>query len=382
VTDPIEETARRIAELGHGALRRRLRPAFDHAAVTHAGRITIRRDELERMLEQAARRADAAIWRRALASVAMDELDIGLFEALEHPAVIRAQEMVGAPALDRAVFSALPDPRAEDDAEALTEVEDVSKVEALPEPEDVLKVEPGVEAPTELPAPPDELDARAEPKASPEPAAEAVDQTKPEALVEAELLPEPVEELVAPPRLTWRRDPVPPTDPGAPADPVPLADPTGLADRITLTELDRDALPYELPAGPEPEGSLDGSRLVEFADVTLQTIRLAAVHLEGIENLPRTGKYLELCFSEAGFDVVDADGGDVIGRLRWDEIDALELPSGRNSLGRRRRRARAQLVVRADRGHASFEIRGLTHVELREHLAPMMTRVRGARRTH
>jgi hypothetical protein len=390
VTDPIEETARRIAELGHGALLRRLRPAFDHAAVTHAGRITVRSDELERMLEQAAQRADAAIWRRALASVAMDELDIGLFEALEHPAVIRAQEMVGAPALDRAVFSALPDLRAEDEAEGLPQAEDVSsvealtedvsKAEALTEPEDVSEVE----AVTELPAPPDELDARAEPKVPPEPVAEAVDQTKPVALVEGKLLPEPVEEAVAPPKLTWRRDPLPLTDPAAPADPVSPADPTGPADRITLTELDRDALPYELPARPEPEpeGPLDGSRLVEFAEVTLQTIRLAAVHLEGIENLPRAGKFLELCFSDAGFDVVDADGGNVIGRLRWDEIDALELPSGRNSLGRRRRRARAQLVVRADRGQASFEIRGLTHVELREHLAPMMTRVRGARRTH
>lgn len=245
MTDPIEDTARRIAELGNAALLRRLRPAFDHAAVTYASRITIRNDELEQMLEQAARRADAAIWRRALATVAMDELHIGLSEALEHPAVIRAQEIVGAPALDRAVFTAAP----ETSAEAL----------------------------------------------------------------------------------------------------------------------------------PEPEGPLDGSPPVGSADVAPQTVRLAAVHLNGIEDLPRGGKHLELRFSDAGLDVVDAEGGDVIGRLRWDEIDALELPSGRNSLGRRRRRAHTQLVVRADRGEASFEIQGLTDVELREHLAPIMARVRGAR---
>jgi hypothetical protein len=268
VTDRLEETARRIAELGNGALLRRLRPAFDDAAVTYAGRITIRSDELEQMLEQAARRADAAIWRRALASVAMDELDIGLFEALEHPAVIRAQEIVGAPALDRAVFSATP-----------------TGAEALPE---------------------------------------------------------------------------------------------GLPEPASLAELDLEAQPDELYARPESERPLDGSPPVEFADLTSQTIRLAAVHLDGIENLPRGGKYLELRFSEAGFDVVDAKAGDVIGRLGWDEIDALELPSGRNSLGRRSRRARAQLVVHSDRGEASFEIQGLTSVELREHLAPIMARVRGA----
>jgi hypothetical protein len=266
MTDPIEDAARRIAELGNGALLRRLQPAFDHAAVTYASRITIRSDELEQMLEQAARRAGAAIWRCALASVAMDELDIGLFEALEHPAVIRAQEIVGAPALDRAVFFAAPQASAEE--------------------------------------------------------------------------------------LAWAE---------------------------AVAELDLEALPDEPDARPESERPLDGSPPVESADLTPQTIRLAAVHLDGIENLPRGGKSVELRFSEAGLDVVDAEGGDVIGRLGWDEIDALELPSGRNSLGRRRRHARAQLVVRADRGEASFEIRGLTHVELREQLAPVMARTRGAR---
>jgi hypothetical protein len=322
VTDPIEETARRIAELGSGAVLRRLRPAFDHAAVTYASRITIRSDELERMLEQAAQRADATIWRRALASVAMDELDIGLFEALEHPAVIRAQEMVGAPALDPAALS----PAAE------TRAEPLAQGEAPPQAETPSQAErpPQVEALPELPALPDELD----PHPDSEPEAET------------------------------------------------LADPEVLADPVAPAELDPEALPEEVDAQPvpkpKPDGLLDRSPPVESADLAPGTIRLAAVHLNGIENLPRAGKYLELRFSEAGFDVVDAEGGDVIGRLRWDEIDALELPSGRSSLGRRRRRARAQLVVRSDRGEASFEIRGLTDVELREHLAPIMTMVRGA----
>jgi hypothetical protein len=264
VTDPMEEAARRIAELGHGALLRRLRPAFDHAAVTYASSITIRRDELEGMLAEAAQRADAVLWRRALASVAMDELDIGLGAALEHRAVIRAQEIVGAPALDRAVFSAAPDSAAEP------------------------------EAPPESGSPPP---FRPEPEAL----------SGPEAPIEVELTP---------------------------------------------------------PDQPQ--------------DLTPQAIRLAAVHLDGIENLPRGGKNLELRLSDAGFDVVDAEGGDVIGRLRWDEIEALELPSAQSARGRRRRRTRTQLVVRTDRGEASFEILGVTDEELREHLAPILAKVRRA----
>lgn len=301
MTDSMEETARRIAELGNGALLRRLRPAFDHAAVTYASRITIRGDELEKMLEQAAQRAGAAIWRRALASVAMDELKIGLGEALEHPAVIRAQEIVGAPPLDWAALLAPSEPG---------------------------HLSPPGLAPLE-----------------PAPAIAELSERQPEA--------------PAPPRTL--------AEPEAPAPPDTLSAAVGAAEPVVLVE----------PTGPV---QLLEPPLAATSALGPETIRLAAVHLDGIENLPRAGRYLELLFSEAGFDVVDAEGGDVIGRLHWDEIDAVELPSGRNSLGRRRRRARPQLVIRADRGEASFEIRGVTDDELREHLAPIMAKVRAAGR--
>src|ERR1019366_28811 len=128
----------------------------DRAVLIYASRITIRSDELERMLEEAAQRADAAVWRRALASVAMDELEIALGEALEHPAVIRAQEIVGAPALDRAVFSATPAPEGQAQPH-----EPLLPPEAPPEAEAGVVVVP--EPATGVAAP--------EPEAPPEPAA-------------------------------------------------------------------------------------------------------------------------------------------------------------------------------------------------------------------
>jgi hypothetical protein len=54
-------------------------------------------DELERMVQDAADQAGGALWRRALAGAAMDELGIPLAEALTHPAVQRAQELLGVP---------------------------------------------------------------------------------------------------------------------------------------------------------------------------------------------------------------------------------------------------------------------------------------------
>src|SRR5437763_12571878 len=52
------------------------------------------------MVQRAADHADGLQWRRALASVATQELGIGLGEALGHPAVERAQAIVGAPSYE------------------------------------------------------------------------------------------------------------------------------------------------------------------------------------------------------------------------------------------------------------------------------------------
>ncbi|HEY5319161.1 MAG TPA: hypothetical protein VIJ20_14320 [Solirubrobacteraceae bacterium] len=100
MTKTLDESAQRIADRGREALLERLRGAFEEAAAAHADVLELDADMLERMIHRAVDRADGLQWRRALATVATEELDIGLGEALGHPAVARAQEIVGAPSYE------------------------------------------------------------------------------------------------------------------------------------------------------------------------------------------------------------------------------------------------------------------------------------------
>ena len=107
MTDTLESTAERIAERGRDALVQRLRPAFRDAAAKHAEVIELSDEQLEQMVQRAADRADALQWHRALAGVAAEELDIELGEALSHPAVARAQTLVGAPSYKESLQAAI-----------------------------------------------------------------------------------------------------------------------------------------------------------------------------------------------------------------------------------------------------------------------------------
>jgi hypothetical protein len=100
MAETLEKSAQRIAAKGREALRERLREAFEEAAAAHADVLELDPERLEAMVERATDRADGLQWRRALATAATDELGIGLGEALEHPAVSRAQKLVGAPSYE------------------------------------------------------------------------------------------------------------------------------------------------------------------------------------------------------------------------------------------------------------------------------------------
>jgi hypothetical protein len=99
----LEDSAQRIAKKGREALLDRLRGAFEEAKAAHSDVLELGEEKLERMVQAAADRADGLQWRRALASVATEELGIGLGEALGHPAVARAQVIVGAPSYEDAL---------------------------------------------------------------------------------------------------------------------------------------------------------------------------------------------------------------------------------------------------------------------------------------
>jgi hypothetical protein len=95
VTATSESPAERIAHQGRHELVARLRTAFvSEASRTGPG---LDGDELERRITEAAQRAGAALWRRSLAQAAVAELGIDLAAAIDHPEVLRAHELVGAP---------------------------------------------------------------------------------------------------------------------------------------------------------------------------------------------------------------------------------------------------------------------------------------------
>jgi hypothetical protein len=112
-------------------------------------------------------------------------------------------------------------------------------------------------------------------------------------------------------------------------------------------------------------------------DVEADALRVAAVHLGGIEALRAGERDLELRISPAGLDVLKRSSGAAIGRLEWAEIESVALPRGRRGL-KPRRRPTYELHVATGRGRASFELPGVTEEQLKDHLRPMLARARGA----
>jgi hypothetical protein len=144
----VEETAKRIADGGREALVERLRPAFEEAAAAQADVLDLDEQQLDEMVQHAADHADGLQWRRALAAVASEELGIGLAEALTHPAVERAQAIVGAPSYEEALAKlgpllgdgeAVPPPAAASEPAP----REVPAAPAPPEPVTVVQQAPG-----------------------------------------------------------------------------------------------------------------------------------------------------------------------------------------------------------------------------------------------
>jgi hypothetical protein len=321
VTETVEHTARKIAEQGREALLARLRPAFEQAAATHGEGLELDEEQLERMVQRAADRADGLQWRRALAQVATEQLGIGLGEALGHPAVARAQAIVGAPSYEEALGDlggGKPAPAEEAAAEPASEPE--------PEPE-------AAEAPDADASEPSEPAAEDESKPTPD---EPADEESPEP--EVEKAPDEQAESAEEPE----------------HEPAPVAAPTPAP---------AASMPARAPA-PAPAA----------ADTAAPSaLRLRAVHLGGIANLAPAEGDLELHLSDAGLDIVRGPERTPLGRLTWDEIVALEAPAVGGRF-RRKRQGDAHMVIRSAQGSASFEIPGVTTDELSEHLAPMLAR--------
>jgi hypothetical protein len=106
--DDGSELASLIAERGREVVLERLRAAFAHQAATRVDGVELDPTQLEQLVQEAAARAGGALWRRSLAEAAMQQLEIDLPEALGHPALQRAEELVQAPAYRPIVVAPAP----------------------------------------------------------------------------------------------------------------------------------------------------------------------------------------------------------------------------------------------------------------------------------
>jgi hypothetical protein len=372
VTETLEHTARQIAEQGREALLARLRPAFREAAAAHRDTLTLDDEQLEQMVQRAADRADGLQWRRALASVATEQLGIGLGEALSHPAVARAQEIVGAPsyeealsALGSAPVAPAPPPAA---AEAAPPVQEESRGEEAqaPEPEtqEPEAPEPEVQEPEvhepEVQEPEVHEPEAPEPEEAPQTEARETEAPQPEA-VETE-----APDLEAPQPEALETEPSESEMPAAGAEAEALApvEPDTAAEPEPESEL--AATEYE-----DEDGEQEDEEAPEDVIDAPDAVRLRAVHLGGIANLAPAEGDLELHISSAGLDIMRGPDNAVLGRLTWADIQTLETPEASGRF-RRKRQADAHLVVRSPQGTASFEIPGVTPAELREHIEPLV----------
>jgi hypothetical protein len=118
----------------------------------------------------------------------------------------------------------------------------------------------------------------------------------------------------------------------------------------------------------EPEAAIP-----DDASEPPEPLRVAAVHLGGVADLSAGERDIELSLSEHGLDIVRGTD-EILGRLRWDEIRALDVASATRRARGRRRDQKATLVIRTGHGEASFDVPAISPQELREHLAPLVSR--------
>jgi hypothetical protein len=408
----VDDLSQRIAARGRVALVDRLRTAYRDAASTHADIVSLDENRLEALIQNAADHADGLQWRRALAGLVAEELGVSVAEALSHPAVARAQSIVGAPSYEQSLAELITRPipppmpagaRAYEDpdapapqidgqlqleADAAAETSPVTDDSLSDELEEAIADDTVVEL---LPEPDPSLEAATESyelpvEETPEPAAEEASEPAAEETAE-----QPAEEASEPPADETAESPAEETrEPAAeetaeqpveeasesPADeaPEPAAQegtPSEGPEQVTAP-LQLDVAAGEvveessIAAGPVAEdSSADGGDVGE--------LRVTAIHLGGVANLPTGRAGLDLRMSEQGLDIMRAND-EIVGRLPWSDIEALEVPSRRRR--RRQNPAAAKLVVRTRQGDASFEIPGFSSEELRDRVELRLDRYR------
>ncbi|WP_249011330.1 hypothetical protein [Conexibacter sp. DBS9H8] len=411
----LDTLAESYAAAGREELLARFRNAYAHALGTQGDLVSFDAERIEAMVERSAAEADGLQWRRALAGVAARDLGIDLGSALTHPAVTRAHQLSGAPSYESALAAlAVPIP---------TPISAHATVTARPVPA------PLTPAPTPTPTPTPTISAEpasAPAAAGPEPVVSveleptAVD-AGPEPLIPTD--PEPAPSVAAPaPAPTPADMPAagPPAEASstpksaatppsptivipsaipAPAEPVADSAPES-REEVLSHRADDFAAEFMAGTGPstpsttedDPEPAEDPSAAVLWARDTTENedevaapmggdtfeheavpvggeAAFAAVHLGGVASLPTAGE-VDVHLSADGLDLLEVSG-EILGRLGWADISALEVTVPH---GRRRRKGAPRLVVHTAGGSARFEVPGLSGEELQAQVAPLMDR--------
>ena len=391
----LETQANQIAARGREALVERMRTAYSDAAAAHADLISLDDERIEAMAQSAADRADGLQWRRALATVAADELGVSTNEALAHPAVVRAQTLVGAPSYEQSLAemiarpvplpAPLPDSGSAVQADGADLVETAQPEADVTEPE-IVGDEPEIGTAGRATTEPELMVEQTEPEPMEAPVggaawAQADDQQVSDELesVEAdevvlELLPEPepieYETEAYDVEASFSHDQVPP----APVNPFSSRTPHEAAAEQELEDEPEPPLEEQTSAGVAAAMAAVGAEApapaaTELEDEEQTEVTVPAIHLGGVANLPTKREGLSVRLSADGLDIMQAPR-DIIGRLVWDEIEALEVPHLRAR--RRSKQPRARLVVRTPHGDASFEVPDIAADDLRGRVEPLM----------
>jgi hypothetical protein len=116
-----QAAAERIVLQARQELTARLRSAILRQAGRATEPMTLEAAQLDALVDAAAARAGAVLWRRCLAGAATGELGVDLADAISHPTVQHAHQLAGAPPYEGAVADppvgpvALPDDAAASD---------------------------------------------------------------------------------------------------------------------------------------------------------------------------------------------------------------------------------------------------------------------------
>jgi hypothetical protein len=355
----LDALAETYAAAGREELLERFRAAYARALGSQADLVNFDAERVDAMVERSAAEADGLQWRRALAGVAARDLGIDLGSALTHPAVIRAHQLSGAPSYESALAAlAVPVPTPISAHATVTPAPVPAPITAVPDPPAAVPDPPA--------AAPDPPAAEIPPPAAVPAPTIVIPSTPP-----APAAPTPASEREAPDEVLAHRADGFAAEFMAGAATSPPGRPATAENPASAESVLPPALEGDDPADSEAEVAvpMDGDTFEQEAIGFAHEAAFGAVHLGGVASLP-TSAEIDVHLSADGLDLLEGDG-EILGRLGWADISALEVTVPH---GRRRRKGAPRLVVHTAGGSARFEVPGLSGEELQAQVAPLMER--------